>query len=311
MACPRRSSRPGWSPACSRSWGASGPSGGSRSGSTTTSPSTSLSYDPSLDIEPPETVRAVFFGLGSDGTVGANKNTIKILGSEESLHAQGYFVYDSKKSGSQTVSHLRFGPEPIRAPYLISQASFVGCHHFGLLERAEVLDRAAPGATLLLNCRHAAGPRLGRARASGAGADPRQADRAVRDRRGRRSRAMRASPGGPTRCFRRASSRSRACSSASEAIERIKASIAKTYGKRGAEVVERNQTAVDRALEHLHRVELPEQVTSDARAGADRSRARAGVRAHRDRRDDGRPRRSAAGQRAAGGRHLPERHDAV
>ena len=115
--------------------------------------STSLSYDPSLDIEPAETVRAVFFGLGSDGTVGANKNTIKILGSEESLHAQGYFVYDSKKSGSQTVSHLRFGSEPIRAPYLISQASFVGCHHFGLLERAEVLDRAAPGATLLLNCR--------------------------------------------------------------------------------------------------------------------------------------------------------------
>ena len=106
---------------------------------------TSLSYDASLDIEPAETVRAVFFGLGADGTVGANKNTIKILGSEESLNAQGYFVYDSKKSGSQTVSHLRFGPEPIRAPYLISQASFVGCHHFGLLERAEVLDRAAPG----------------------------------------------------------------------------------------------------------------------------------------------------------------------
>ena len=115
--------------------------------------STSLSYDSSLDIEPAQTVRAVFFGMGSDGTVGANKNTIKILGAEESLHAQGYFVYDSKKSGSQTVSHLRFGSEQIRAPYLISQASFVGCHHFGLLERAEVLDRAAPGATLLLNCR--------------------------------------------------------------------------------------------------------------------------------------------------------------
>ena len=115
---------------------------------------TSLPYDASLDIEPPDTVRAVFFGLGSDGTVGANKNTIKILGSEEGLHAQGYFVYDSKKSGSQTVSHLRFGPRPISAPYLVSQASFVGCHQFGLLERAEVLDRAAPGATLLLNCRH-------------------------------------------------------------------------------------------------------------------------------------------------------------
>jgi pyruvate-ferredoxin/flavodoxin oxidoreductase len=115
---------------------------------------TSLPYDPSLDIEPPETVRSVFFGLGSDGTVGANKNTIKILGSEEGLHAQGYFVYDSKKSGSQTVSHLRFGPDPIRAPYLISQASFVGCHQFGTLERDEVLERAAPRAKLLLNCHY-------------------------------------------------------------------------------------------------------------------------------------------------------------
>ena len=115
---------------------------------------TSLPYDASLDIEPAGTVRAVFFGLGADGTVGANKNTIKILGSESGLHAQGYFVYDSKKSGSQTVSHLRFGPEPIHAPYLISQASFIGCHQFRLLERDEVLDRAAPGATLLLNCPH-------------------------------------------------------------------------------------------------------------------------------------------------------------
>ena len=115
---------------------------------------TSLPYDDALDIESPDTVRAVFFGLGSDGTVGANKNTIKILGSEEGLHAQGYFVYDSKKSGSQTISHLRFGPQPIRAPYLVRGASFVGCHQFGQLPRKEVLDRAAPGATLLLNCRH-------------------------------------------------------------------------------------------------------------------------------------------------------------
>ncbi len=106
---------------------------------------TSLTYDASLDIDPPNTVRAVFFGLGADGTVGANKNTIKILGSEEHLHAQGYFVYDSKKSGAQTVSHLRFGPQPIRAPYLVQHASFVGCHQFGLLEQVE---RARPG------CRH-------------------------------------------------------------------------------------------------------------------------------------------------------------
>src|SRR5205823_13859200 len=103
---------------------------------------TSLTYDAALDIEPDDTVRAVFFGLGADGTVGANKNTIKILG--EHLHAQGYFVYDSKKSGSQTVSHLRFGPRPIRAPYLVQNASFVGCHHFGMLEQVDVLGRAAP-----------------------------------------------------------------------------------------------------------------------------------------------------------------------
>src|SRR5512132_507219 len=112
---------------------------------------TSLDYDPTLDIEPAGTVRAVFFGLGSDGTVGANKNTIKILGADDRLHAQGYFVYDSKKSGSQTVSHLRFGPAPICAPYLVQGASFVGCHQAELLERADVLGRAAPGATLLLN----------------------------------------------------------------------------------------------------------------------------------------------------------------
>ena len=131
---------------------ASGPGGGSRSASTTMSPALSLPYEPGLDIEPPSTVRAVFFGLGSDGTVGANKNTIKILGERGGLHAQGYFVYDSKKSGSQTVSHLRFGPDPIRAPYLIEQASFVGCHQFGLLDRVDVLGRAAQGAMLLLNC---------------------------------------------------------------------------------------------------------------------------------------------------------------
>jgi pyruvate-ferredoxin/flavodoxin oxidoreductase len=113
----------------------------------------SLPYDPALDIEPPGTIRAVFFGLGSDGTVGANKNTIKILGAEDGVHVQGYFVYDSKKSGSQTVSHLRFGPKPIRAPYLVQQASFVGCHHFGLLDRVDVLARAAPGALAGAGCR--------------------------------------------------------------------------------------------------------------------------------------------------------------
>src|SRR5262252_7612198 len=112
----------------------------------------SLPYDPSLDIEPPETVRAVFFGLGSDGTVGANKNSIKIIGAS-GRHVQAYFVYDSKKSGAETVSHLRFGPSPISAPYLIGrgQAGFVGVHQEKLISRAEVLERAAPGAVVLLN----------------------------------------------------------------------------------------------------------------------------------------------------------------
>jgi pyruvate-ferredoxin/flavodoxin oxidoreductase len=224
--------------------------------------STSLSYDASLHIEPAETVRAVFFGLGSDGTVGANKNTIKILGSEESRHAQGYFVYDSKKSGSQTVSHLRFGPQPIHAPYLISQASFVGCHQFGLLERAEVLDRAAPGATLLLNCRQPpdqvwdalARPVQEQILAKRIKLYVIDAGQIARDAglAGRTNTVLQT-------CFFAISG----VLEREEAIERIKAAIAKTYGKRGAEVVQRNQTAVDRSLEHLHQVDVPAEVTSE------------------------------------------------
>ena len=223
---------------------------------------TSLPYDTALDIEPPETVRAVFFGLGSDGTVGANKNTIKILGEDEDLNAQGYFVYDSKKSGSQTVSHLRFGPAPISAPYLISQASFVGCHQFALLERSEVLDRAAPGATLLLNTR------LEPERLWDALARPVQeqilekhldlyvidAGRIAREAglAGRTNTVLQT-------CFFAISG----VLEPEHAIERIKASIAKSYGKRGAEVVARNQTAVDQSLQGLHRVALPAHVTSE------------------------------------------------
>ncbi len=222
---------------------------------------TSLDYDATLDIEPADTVRAIFFGLGSDGTVGANKNTIKILGSEEGLHAQGYFVYDSKKSGSQTVSHLRFGPQPIRAPYLVQQASFVGCHQFGLLDRADVLGRAANGATLLLNC-----PRppeevwdaLSRpvqeqilakhidVYAIDAGRIAREAGLA-----GRVNVILQT-------CFFAVSG----VLPREQAIERIKAAVAKSYGRRGAEVVERNQAAVDRTLEALHRIEVPERATA-------------------------------------------------
>ncbi len=204
---------------------------------------TSLPYDPSLDIEPPGTVRAVFFGLGSDGTVGANKNTIKILGSEPGMHAQGYFVYDSKKSGSQTVSHLRFGTEPIRAPYLIRQASFVGCHHFGLLDRVDVLGSAAPGATLLLDCAHPpeavwdALPRPVQEKilakhvevyAIDAGRIAREVGLA-----GRTNTILQT-------CFFAISG----VLPREQAIASIKTAIAKTYGRRGTGVVEKNQAAV-------------------------------------------------------------------
>ncbi len=222
---------------------------------------TSLSYDPALDIEPPETVRAVFFGLGSDGTVGANKNTIKILGEEEGLYAQAYFVYDSKKSGSQTVSHLRFGPKPIHAPYLVAKASFVGCHQFGLLERAQVLERARPGATLLLNAPYPP-EKVWDALTRPVQEEilAKRIDLYVIDA-ARIARA--AGLGGRTNtvlqtCFFAISG----VLEKAQAIEHVKAAIKKTYGRRGAEVVARNEAAVDRALEGLHRVELPSRVTT-------------------------------------------------
>jgi pyruvate-ferredoxin/flavodoxin oxidoreductase len=222
---------------------------------------TSLPYDPSLDIEAPATVRAVFFGLGSDGTVGANKNTIKILGAEAGLHAQGYFVYDSKKSGSQTVSHLRFGPAPIRAPYLIGQASFVGCHQFGLLDRADVLGRAAPGATLLLNCPHPPGKvwdslsrpvqeKILAKRIEVYAIDASRIARAA-GLAGRANTVLQT-------CFFAISG----VLPRDEAIAKIKDAIAHTYGHRGAEVVARNQAAVDQALDSLHKIDVPRVATS-------------------------------------------------
>jgi pyruvate-ferredoxin/flavodoxin oxidoreductase len=222
---------------------------------------TSLAYDPSLDIESPDTVRAVFYGLGADGTVGANKNTIKILGSEENLNAQGYFVYDSKKSGGQTVSHLRFGPRPIRAPYLVAQASFVGCHQFGQLDQVDILASAAKGATLLLNCRIApdavwdalSRPVQDQILAKDIDVYAIDAGRIAREvgLAGRINIVLQT-------CFFAISG----VLPRDQAIERIKEAITKTYGKRGAEVVERNHAAVDRALEGLHRIAVPERVSS-------------------------------------------------
>ena len=225
---------------------------------------TSLPYDPALDIEPGETFGAVFFGLGSDGTVGANKNTIKILGADSGRHAQGYFVYDSKKSGSQTVSHLRFGPAPIMAPYLVSQAGFVGCHQPGLIERAEVLDRAAPGATLLLNTPH----------------PPEQVwdglPREVQEKFLAKQITLYAINAGQVAAGAGLSGRVNTVLQtcffaisgvlpAAEAIEAIKTAIAKTYQRRGPEVIKHNHAAVDAAVAALHQIEIPGRVTASRR----------------------------------------------
>jgi pyruvate-ferredoxin/flavodoxin oxidoreductase len=222
---------------------------------------TSLPYDAALDIESPDTVRAVFFGLGSDGTVGANKNTIKILGTDPRLHAQGYFVYDSKKSGSQTVSHLRFGPAPIHAPYLVATAGFVGCHHMGLLDRVDVLGVAADGATVLLNCPRPAAdvwdalsrPVQQQIVAKRLTVYTIDADRVAAESglAGRTNTVLQT-------CFFAISG----VLPPDEAIDKIKDAITKTYGRRGAEIVARNHAAVDRALSALHRVEVPDRVTA-------------------------------------------------
>ncbi len=153
MDCPARSSRRAWSPACSPRCTERRRRPGSRSASSTTSAARPRSTTtPSLDIEDDRRPCGPSSSAsGSDGTVGANKNTIKILGADPEVHAQAYFVYDSKKSGGTTISHLRFGPHPVRAPYLVSRAGFVGCHQFGLLDKLDVLGVARPGAVLLLN----------------------------------------------------------------------------------------------------------------------------------------------------------------
>ena len=217
---------------------------------------TSVDFDPSFDIESPDTVRAVFFGLGSDGTVSANKHTTKILGSEEGLHAQAYFVYDSKKSGSQTESHLRFGPHPIRAPYLVTGANFVGCHQFRFLDKVDVLGRAAPGATLLLNCRLPA--------AKVWDALPRTVQEQILAKRitlyivdaDRIARTA----GLPGRinivlqtCFFVISG----VLPRERAITRVKESVEAMYGNRGAEVLAKELAAVDGAVAGLQRVTLP------------------------------------------------------
>jgi pyruvate-ferredoxin/flavodoxin oxidoreductase len=215
----------------------------------------SLDYDDSLDTEDARTIRAVFFGLGSDGTVSANKNSIKILG-DAGLHAQGYFVYDSKKSGSETVSHLRFGPAPISAPYLIRQAGFVGIHQTRLIGRAEVLERAAPGAVVLLNTPVPPAEVWGSMPSSVRAQI--QAKKLTLYAIDAGSVAREAGLGGRVNtvlqtCFFAISG----VLPPKRAIPAIKDAIAKSYGRRGPDVVARNHAAVDAAVSGLHRIEVP------------------------------------------------------
>jgi pyruvate-ferredoxin/flavodoxin oxidoreductase len=221
----------------------------------------SLDWDPSFMILGPEVVQAVFFGLGADGTVGANKNSIKIISEETDFYTQAYFVYDSKKSGSVTTSHLRFGPAPIRAAYLVEQASFVGCHQFEFVNKFDILRVAAPGATFLLNSPYDTEEVWDKL--------PRPVQAAIIEKKlnfyvvdgyqvaretgmgGRINTIMQT-------CFFALSG----VLPKDEAIAKIKGAIEKTYGKRGRAVVEQNFTAVDSTLAHLYQVTVPAQVTS-------------------------------------------------
>ena len=228
----------------------------------------SLPVDATLDIEAAGLTRAIFYGLGSDGTVGANKNSIKIIAEQTDQAAQGYFVYDSKKAGAVTISHLRFGPGPIRSTYLIGQAGFVACHHFDFLDRYDVLEHAAPGAVLLLNAPF--GPDEIWAHL------PREVQEPIVERQLRlyvvdAERVAREAGIG-----RRINTIMQTCFFAiaevlprDAAITAIKGAIEKTYGKRGQEVVRRNCVAVDQALDHLFQVEIP----TDAALGPPRSPA--------------------------------------
>ncbi|MEZ0397428.1 MAG: pyruvate:ferredoxin (flavodoxin) oxidoreductase [Anaerolineales bacterium] len=223
----------------------------------------SLEYDPSFSVEHPETVRCVFFGLGADGTVGANKNSIKIIGEETDNNAQGYFVYDSKKSGSMTISHLRFGPKPIQAPYLITPntANFVACHQFTFLERYDITKYAQPGAVFLLNSIY--GPEEVWDHL------PQEVQRDIIEKKLKFYVINAYEVAEKTGMGGRINTIMQTCFFAisgilprDEAIAQIKKAIQKTYGKRGEAVVQKNYAAVDQTLANLHEVRVPDRVTS-------------------------------------------------
>jgi len=221
----------------------------------------SLAFDPEFSTESPRTVRAVFYGLGSDGTVGATKNSVKIIGTDTPNHVQGYFVYDSKKAGSVTVSHLRFGPEPIRSTYLIHKASFVGCHQFEFLDRIDVLESAAPGAVFLLNSPF--GPAEVWAHV------PRKVQKQILDKKLKFYVIDAYRVARDTGMGSRVNTILQTCFFAisgvlprDEAIAEIKQAIKKTYGKRGEAVVQKNWAAVDQTLANLHEVKVPASITA-------------------------------------------------
>jgi pyruvate-ferredoxin/flavodoxin oxidoreductase len=222
---------------------------------------TSLPFDASFSTEDPQTVRAVYYGLGSDGTVGANKNSIKIIGKRTENYAQGYFVYDSKKAGSVTVSHLRFGPRPIRSSYLISRANFVACHQFPFLTRMDVLAAAEPGATFLLNAPFAADDVWSNL--------PHEVQKTIV------AKNLRVFVIDAYKVAREAGMGNRintvmqTCFFAisgvlprDQAISAIKDAIRETYAKRGDAVVQKNCAAVDQTLEHLHEIKIPDAPSS-------------------------------------------------
>ena len=224
----------------------------------------SLPYDPDLDIEPADVVRCLFFGLGSDGTVGANKNSIKIIGDETSNFAQGYFVYDSKKSGAITISHLRFGPQPLRSSYLIKRASFIGCHQAGFLDKFDMLDQAAPGAVFLLNSpfdKDHVWDEL-----------PVEVQRQILDKRLRFFVIDALKVASATGMKSRINTVMQTCFFAisgvlprEDAIAAIKKGIKKSYGRKGEAVVQQNYDAVDQTLANLFQVEVPAKATSKHR----------------------------------------------
>jgi pyruvate-ferredoxin/flavodoxin oxidoreductase len=222
---------------------------------------TSLTIDPDFTIERDDVVRALFYGLGADGTVGANKNSVKILAEDEGMYAQGYFVYDSHKSGAQTISHLRFGRQPIRAPYLLESANFIACHQAAFLDRIDVLRLAVEGGTFLLNT--PLGPAEVWERL------PRPVQERIVEKRLRffvidaTKVATDAGLGG------RINTVLQTCFFAiagvlprDEAIARIKGAIEKSYSGKGAHVVRKNFEAVDNTLAHLYEVGVPAEATS-------------------------------------------------